>query len=88
MNERQIEIGDALLKYLQSKGGSANKDQYPDYLTDSGYGVKEWHQVLELLVELDLISNYEKEDYNIRLTNNGSKASEDLNIYLMNLKER
>jgi hypothetical protein len=82
MTDWQIEIGDVLLKYLAANGGKANKDQYPSYLIDAGYNKKEWLQVLELLLYLRLIEKFGQDDYRIRLTAKGVKASVNLKRYL------
>lgn len=90
MTDNQLEIGDALLKYLAANGGEANKDQYPLYLSDTGYNKKEWLSVLELLVNLKLIEKFAEDDYRIMLTAKGWKASKNLKKYLRceELKEK
>lgn len=55
MTEEQIRIADDLLKYLSTKGGEANLDQWPAHMKRLGHGRQAVIRVEQILMDLRLV---------------------------------
>jgi hypothetical protein len=76
LNDKQIEIADYLLKYLESNGGKSSLDDYTSKLYKQGFDHMDRSYVPDFLREhLGLIEYWGDEQYWITLTPNGFKAS-------------
>ena len=76
LNDKQIEIADHLLKYLDQKGGKSSLDDYPSEMHQQGFEEFEWSFVKEFLREqVELIYYLGNTDYILALTLAGYKAA-------------
>ena len=83
MDESQIKIGDAFLKYLKGlKNDSANSDQYSDLFEKLNCDKHIQDQIINFLLDHDLIKFEGKESYFLRLAPEGYKAAKNLKRYL------
>ena len=77
LNEKQKEIADYLLKYLEQKGGKSSLDDYPSEMQNQGFDDFEWNFLKEFLREqLGLVYYSGNTDYILALTREGFRAAE------------
>jgi len=76
LNDKQLEIANFLLKYLESKGGKSNLDDYPEELKKRRFDYLDSSYITDYLIEnLGLIKYWGEPKYWIVLTPEGYKAS-------------
>ncbi|MGA3012437.1 MAG: hypothetical protein ABSD71_00235 [Bacteroidales bacterium] len=76
LNERQREIADYLLKYIEKKGGKSSLDDYPSEMNNKGYEEFEWSYIKEFLREqVGLLYYLGNSEYTIALTPEGYNAA-------------
>jgi hypothetical protein len=77
MNSKQENIAELLLKFLNQNDGVRNTDQLSYFFTkEHNYSWQEFSIVRDTLIEDGFVSRWGNEDYYIKLTSKGSKASE------------
>jgi hypothetical protein len=75
LNQKQIEIADFLLKYIDSVGGKSSIDDYPQKLQKNGFDYFESSFVIDYLIKYIGLIDHWKTDRWIRLTPTGYKAA-------------
>ena len=77
LNEKQKEIADYLLKYLEQKGGKSSLDDYPSEMQNQGFDDFEWNFLKDFLRDqLGLVYYSGNTDYILALTREGFRAAE------------
>jgi len=77
LNEKQKEIADYLLKYLEQKGGKSSLDDYPSVMQNQGFDDFEWNFLKDFLRDqLGLVYYSGNTDYILALTREGFRAAE------------
>ena len=76
LNEKQKEIADYLLKYLEQKSGKSSLDDYPSVMQNQGFDDFEWNFLKDFMRDqLGLVYYSGNTDYILALTREGFRAA-------------